>query len=239
MDIKENIDNIFKKVQLAAEKSGRKLEDITLIAVSKTVDWEKAKEAVEAGVNNLGENRVQEITNKYEQFDDLNLNDNVNWHMIGHLQKNKVKYIIDKVNLIHSVENLELANEINKRAAQHNLISNVLIELNIGEEESKFGISDENVIEFVKSLEQFENIKVLGLMTVAPYAENPEDIRWVFKKMKEIYNNISNINLRNTEMKYLSMGMTNDFEIAIEEGSNIVRIGTAIFGARDYTKKGY
>jgi len=239
VDIKENIDNIFKKVQLAAEKSGRKLEDITLIAVSKTVDWEKAKEAVEAGVNNLGENRVQEITNKYEQFDDLNLNDNVNWHMIGHLQKNKVKYIIDKVNLIHSVENLELANEINKRAAQHNLISNVLIELNIGEEESKFGISDENVIEFVKSLEQFENIKVLGLMTVAPYAENPEDIRWVFKKMKEIYNNISNINLRNTEMKYLSMGMTNDFEIAIEEGSNIVRIGTAIFGARDYTKKGY
>jgi hypothetical protein len=239
VDIKENIDNILKKVQFAAEKSGRKLEDITLIAVSKTVDWEKAKEAVEAGINNLGENRVQEITNKYEQFDNLNLNDNVNWHMIGHLQKNKVKYIIDKVNLIHSVENLELANEINKRAAQHNLISNVLIELNIGEEESKFGISDENVMEFVKSLEQFENIKVLGLMTVAPYAENPEDIRWVFKKMKEIYNNISNINLRNTEMKYLSMGMTNDFEIAIEEGSNIVRIGTAIFGARDYTKKGY
>lgn len=239
MDIKENIDNILKKVQFAAEKSGRKLEDITLIAVSKTVDWEKAKEAVEAGINNLGENRVQEITNKYEQFDNLNLNDNVNWHMIGHLQKNKVKYIIDKVNLIHSVENLELANEINKRAAQHNIISNVLIELNIGEEESKFGISDENVMEFVKNLEQFENIKVLGLMTVAPYAENPEDIRWVFKKMKEIYNSISNINLRNTEMKYLSMGMTNDFEIAIEEGSNIVRIGTAIFGARDYTKKGY
>ncbi|MDF2677756.1 MAG: alanine racemase domain protein [Bacillota bacterium] len=239
MDIKENIDNILEKIKVAAEKSGRKSEDIILIAVSKTVDWEKAKEAVEAGVNNLGENRVQEITNKYEQFDNLNLNSNVNWHMIGHLQKNKVKYIIDKVNLIHSVENLELANEINKRAAQHNLISNVLIELNIGEEESKFGISDENVIEFVKSLEQFEHIKVLGLMTVAPYAENPEDVRWVFKKMKEIYNNISNINLRNTEMKYLSMGMTNDFEIAIEEGSNIVRIGTAIFGARDYTKKGY
>jgi pyridoxal phosphate enzyme (YggS family) len=239
VDIKENIDNILEKIKVAAEKSGRKSEDIILIAVSKTVDWEKAKEAVEAGVNNLGENRVQEITNKYEQFDNLNLNSNVNWHMIGHLQKNKVKYIIDKVNLIHSVENLELANEINKRAAQHNLISNVLIELNIGEEESKFGISDENVIEFVKSLEQFEHIKVLGLMTVAPYAENPEDVRWVFKKMKEIYNNISNINLRNTEMKYLSMGMTNDFEIAIEEGSNIVRIGTAIFGARDYTKKGY
>jgi hypothetical protein len=149
-------------------------------------------------------------------------------------KKNKVKYIIDKAVLIHSVENLELANEINKRALQHNITANVLIELNIGEEESKFGIGEESVYEFVKLMEQFENIKILGLMTVAPFSENPEDIRWVFKKMKEIFNKISGMKLKNTEMKILSMGMTNDFEIAIEEGANMVRIGTAIFGARKY-----
>lgn len=239
MDIKDNIDSILKRVNAAAEKAGKNMDDITVIAVSKTVDWEKAKEAVNAGLSNLGENRVQELVNKYEQFENLGLNSKTNFHMIGHLQKNKVKYIIDKVKLIHSVESIELANEINKRAAQHNIVANVLVELNIGEEDSKFGIGEENAVEFVKSLEQFEHIKVLGLMTVAPFDENPENVRWVFKKMKEIYDNISNIALRNTDMKYLSMGMTNDFEIAIEEGSNIVRIGTAIFGARDYTKKGY
>jgi len=154
--------------------------------------------------------------------------------MIGHLQKNKVKYIIDKNILIHSVESLSLAEEINKRARNSNLTADVLIELNIGEEESKFGINEDNVYDFIRSMEQFENIRVLGLMTVAPFCENPEDVRWVFKTMKNIYSKISIMNLRNTEMKYLSMGMTNDFEIAIEEGSNIIRIGTAIFGARKY-----
>lgn len=233
MSIKENIDIILERVANAARRSGRSLEDITVIAVSKTVDAEKAREAVEGGLVNLGENRVQELVNKFEQLSDTN----VKWHLIGHLQKNKVKYIIDKTVLIHSVESIELANEINKRALQHNLIANVLIELNIGEEESKFGISEEGVYEFVKSMEQFDNIKVLGLMTVAPFDENPEDVRWVFKKMKEIYDKISGMKLKNTEMKYLSMGMTNDFEIAIEEGANIVRIGTAIFGARKYKEE--
>lgn len=230
MNIKENIDIIFKKVSAAAARSGRNPEDITVIAVSKTVDADRAREAAEGGLINLGENRVQELVSKYEQLSDID----VKWHLIGHLQKNKVKYIIDKAVLIHSVENLELANEINKRALQHDMTANVLIELNIGEEESKFGINGENVYEFVKSMEQFENIKVLGLMTVAPFSENPEDIRWVFKKMKEIFDKISGMKLKNTEMKFLSMGMTNDFEIAIEEGANIVRIGTAIFGARKY-----
>lgn len=230
MNIKENIDIILKKVSAAAARSGRNPEDITVIAVSKTVDADRAREAAEGGLINLGENRVQELVSKYEQLSDID----VKWHLIGHLQKNKVKYIIDKAVLIHSVENLELANEINKRALQHDMTANVLIELNIGEEESKFGINGENVYEFVKSMEQFENIKVLGLMTVAPFSENPEDIRWVFKKMKEIFDKISGMKLKNTEMKFLSMGMTNDFEIAIEEGANIVRIGTAIFGARKY-----
>lgn len=230
MSIKENIDSILEKTAAAAIRSGRNPEDITVIAVSKTVDADRAREAVEGGLINLGENRVQELVSKYEQLSDIE----VKWHLIGHLQKNKVKYIIDKTVLIHSVENLELANEINKRALQHNITANILIELNIGEEESKFGIGEENVYEFVKSMEQFENIKVLGLMTVAPFSENPEDVRWVFKKMKEIFDKISGMKLKNTEMKFLSMGMTNDFEIAIEEGANIVRIGTAVFGARKY-----
>lgn len=228
--IKDNIYTILEKTKQAAIRSGRNLEDITVIAVSKTVDSERAREAVEAGLVNLGENRVQELVKKYDELS----NTNVKWHLIGHLQKNKVKYIIDKTVLIHSLESLELAKEINKKAKQHDLISNVLIELNIGEEESKFGISEDVVYEFVKSLEQFENIKVLGLMTVAPFTENPEDVRWVFKKMKEIFDKISTMDLKNTQMKYLSMGMTNDFEIAIEEGSNIVRIGTAVFGKRIY-----
>jgi len=230
VSIKENIDIILEKTAAAAIRSGRNPEDITVIAVSKTVDADRAREAAEGGLINLGENRVQELVNKYEQLSDTD----VKWHLIGHLQKNKVKYIIDKAVLIHSVENLELANEINKRALQHNITANVLIELNIGEEESKFGIGGESVYEFVKLMEQFENIKILGLMTVAPFSENPEDIRWVFKKMKEIFNKISGMKLKNTEMKILSMGMTNDFEIAIEEGANMVRIGTAIFGARKY-----
>jgi len=233
VSIKENIEEILKRTAAAAVRSGRNPEDITVIAVSKTVDAERAREAVKGGLINLGENRVQELVSKYDQLSDID----VKWHLIGNLQKNKVKYIIDKATLIHSVENIELANEINKRAQKNNIISNVLIELNIGEEESKFGLNEENTYSFVKAMEQFENIKVLGLMTVAPFSENPEDIRWVFKKMKGIYDKISGMKLKNTEMKYLSMGMTNDFEIAIEEGANIVRIGTAVFGARKYKEE--
>ncbi|HHZ02834.1 MAG TPA: YggS family pyridoxal phosphate-dependent enzyme [Tissierellia bacterium] len=230
MSIKENVDIILKRIEESAKKSGRDFRDITVIAVSKTVDAQRAKEAVESGIINLGENRVQELVKKYEELKDTN----VKWHMIGHLQRNKVKYIIDKVEMIHSVESLSLAEEINKRAAQKNLLCKVLIELNIGGEESKFGISEDSIYEFLKSMEDFENIKVMGLMTVAPFSENPEDVRWVFRKMKNIFDEISGMNYKNTQMKYLSMGMTNDFEIAIEEGANIIRIGTAIFGAREY-----
>lgn len=233
MSIKENIDSILERTAAAARRSGRNPEDITVIAVSKTVDADRAKEAVLGGLINLGENRVQELVSKFEHLSDLD----IKWHLIGHLQKNKVKYIIDKAALIHSVESLELANEINKRALKSDLTANVLIELNIGEEESKFGIGEDSVYDFVKSMEQFENIRILGIMTVAPFSEDPESIRWVFKKMKEIYDKISGMTLKNTEMKYLSMGMTNDFEIAIEEGANIVRIGTAIFGARKYKEE--
>jgi pyridoxal phosphate enzyme (YggS family) len=233
LSIRENIDDIVKKIEAACKKVGRNPNDITLIAVSKTVESPKVREAVAAGVDNLGENRVQELVKKYEDLKDID----IKWHMIGHLQKNKVKYIIDKTVLIHSVESLSLAEEIDKRAKKAGIVANVLIELNIGEEKSKFGIKEENVYDFVKSMEEFENIKVSGLMTVAPFCENPEDVRWVFKKMKDIYDKISAMNLKNAEMKYLSMGMTNDFEIAIEEGSNMIRIGTAIFGARKYKEE--
>ncbi len=230
MSIKENIDGVLERVAAAARRSGRSPEDVKVIAVSKTVDAQRAREAVEGGLINLGENRVQELVSKYEQLSDID----VKWHLIGHLQRNKVKYIIDKVVLIHSLESLDLAKEINKRALQHNMTANVLIELNIGQEESKFGLDEDSVYDFVKSMEQFANIKVLGLMTVAPFSENPENVRCVFRKMKEIFDKISEMKLTNTEMKYLSMGMTNDFEIAIEEGANMVRIGTAIFGKRIY-----
>ncbi len=230
MSIRENIDHIMKRVEASCKKIGRDPNDITVLAVTKTVESDKAKKAFEVGINNLGENRIQELVKKYEELEGLD----VKWHMIGHLQKNKVKYIIDKNILIHSVESLGLAEEINKRAKKYNLTKDVLIELNIGEEENKFGIKEENVYDFLINMEQFENIRVLGLMTVAPFCDNPEDVRWVFKTMRNIYTKISTMNLKNTEMKYLSMGMTNDFEVAIEEGSNIIRIGTAIFGARKY-----
>ncbi len=230
MDIKYNIADILKNVEASANKVGKTLDDITVIAVTKTVDYKRANEAIEAGLNNLGENRVQEFMNKYEQMD----NSNINWHIIGHLQTNKVKYIINKVKLIHSLESLSLAEEINKRSKQNGVVTEVLIELNIGEEESKFGIKNNELIDFIKSVENLEYIKIVGLMTVAPYVENKEDVRWVFKEMKNLYDVVSNMSFKNVQMKYLSMGMTNDYDVAIEEGSNVIRIGTAIFGSRVY-----
>lgn len=230
MKISENIETIKMNVQRAAEKVNKTIDDITIIAVTKTVDSDRAIEAIDSGLYNLGENRVQEFNNKYSVIKDKD----VKWHIIGHLQTNKVKYVVGKVELIHSLESIPLAEEINKRAKQQGIIANVLIELNLGGEESKFGLDENSVFEFAKSIEQYDHIRVMGMMTVAPYDENPENIRWVFKKMKSIFDEMSNLNLINFEMKYLSMGMTNDYEIAIEEGSNMIRVGTAIFGSRNY-----
>lgn len=230
MSIKDNVNNILERVELAAKKVNKTLDDITVIAVSKTVDADKALEAVNSGLVNLGENRVQEFNNKFEKIN----NNNINWHIIGHLQKNKVKYIIGKVKLIHSLESVSLAEEINKRSIQNNIMTEVLVEMNIGQEESKFGLKEEELTNFLNSIKHLSNIKIVGLMTVAPYDEDKENVRWVFRKMKELYNVVSNSSYENVKMKYLSMGMTNDFDIAIEEGANIVRIGTAIFGKRNY-----
>lgn len=229
MNIEQNITDILKNIEVSAKKVNKSLEDITVIAVTKTVDSDRALQAFEAGLNNLGENRVQEFVKKYEIMKDYH----IDWHIIGHLQKNKVKYIIGKVKLIHSLESLSLAEEIDKRSKQHEIVTDVLVELNIAEEDSKFGINKDNLIDFIKSLEVFENIRIVGLMTVAPYTENKEEVRWVFREMKQLYDKVSNMIFKNVDIKFLSMGMTNDYDVAIEEGANIIRIGTAIFGSRN------
>lgn len=230
MSIKENLDLINEKIKAAAEKSGRKREDVLLLAVSKTVDVPRIKEAVNLGLVDLGENKPQEINWKYYEIK------NVKWHQIGHLQTNKVKYIIDKVCLIHSVDSLKLAEEISKRAKAKNITMDILVEINIAGEEAKSGVPLDEAEALAVEISKLDNIIVKGLMTVAPFVENPEDNREYFKQMRNLFVDIRDKNYNNIDMKYLSMGMTNDYEIAVEEGANIVRIGTGLFGARDYSK---
>lgn len=230
MSIKENLDLINEKITIAAEKSGRKREDVLLLAVSKTVDVPRIKEAVDLGLVDLGENKPQEINWKYFEIE------NVRWHQIGHLQTNKVKYIIDKVCLIHSVDSLKLAEEISKRAKAKDITMDVLVEINIAGEQAKSGVPLSEAEELAVEISKLDNIRVKGLMTVAPFVENPEDNREYFKQMKKLFVDIKEKNYNNIDMQYLSMGMTNDYEIAVEEGANIVRIGTGLFGARDYSK---
>lgn len=225
--IGDNIEVIRKRVAAAAVRSGRKPEDITIIAVTKTVDTDRITKAIDCGLTELGENRVQELCDKYNIIDKK-----CSWHLIGHLQTNKVKYIMDKVSLIHSLDRLELAREIQNRAQKLERIAEVLVQVNIAEEESKFGMCKEQVMEFIKTVSIFPNIRIKGLMTIAPLAENPEDIRWVFREAKKLLIDIKAENIDNISMDYLSMGMSGDFETAIEEGSNVVRVGTAIFGKR-------
>lgn len=226
--IGENYLSVKERVAAAAIKSGRKPEDIMLIAVSKTKPVEEIKQAVEAGAHILGENKVQEIMAKYDEIPD------VQWHLIGHLQTNKVKYIIDKVKMIHSVDSLKLAEEISKRAVKAGVTMDVLVEVNIGAEESKSGVAPEDAEKLCVEISKLYGIKVKGLMTVAPFVENPQETRVYFKKMNKLFVDIKSKNYDNIDMVYLSMGMTNDFQVAIEEGANIVRVGTAIFGARNY-----
>ena len=229
--ISENIENIRKNIDAACKRSGRDSKDVLLLAVSKTVDVDRIKIAVDCGLNSLGENRVQEIMEKYEP-----MGENVKWHLIGHLQTNKVKYIIDKVELIHSVESIKLAEEINKQAKKHNLVMDVLVEVNMADEESKFGVKPEETESFIRELALMDNIRVRGLMTVAPNVENGEENRVYFRNMKQLLVDINAKNINNINMDILSMGMTGDYETAVEEGATIVRVGTGIFGKRDYTK---
>jgi len=225
--IKSNIEEVRKRVEKAALKSGRNPGDIKIIGVTKTVDTDRIMKAIDAGIVDLGENRVQELLEKYDK-----INRECRWHLIGHLQTNKVKYIIDKVSLIHSVDRIELVQEIQKRAEKIGRIVDVLVQVNVAEEESKFGIRTSEALDFVKEVSRFENIKVRGLMTIAPLVENPETVRYVFRELRKLLIDIRQENIDNINMDFLSMGMSNDFEIAVEEGSNMIRVGTAIFGRR-------
>ncbi|MBR5467829.1 MAG: YggS family pyridoxal phosphate-dependent enzyme [Firmicutes bacterium] len=230
--IKENIDFVEEKIAAACERSGRKREEVLLLAVSKTIDVPRIKEAVECGLTSLGENKVQEIMDKYEP-----MGEGVKWHLIGHLQTNKVKYIIDKVDLIHSVDSLKLAEEINKRAATKNIVADILLEVNVAEEDSKFGIGTDECEDRVREISQLPNVRIRGLMTVAPFVEDAEENRPYFKQLKQLLVDINNKKIDNVNMDILSMGMTGDYEVAIEEGATIVRVGTGIFGARVYPDK--
>ncbi len=227
--IRENVAGIRERVARAAEKSGRRLEDINIIAVTKTVGLDRIERVLEEGILNLGENRVQELLEKYD-----NIKRECRWHLIGHLQTNKVKYIVDKVAMIHSLDRLELAEEIQNRAQKAGRSIDVLVQVNVSGEESKFGIDSGQTLELVKKLSLLKNIKVKGLMTIAPFDGNPENIRYVFRGLHKIFIDIQQENIDNIDMAYLSMGMSNDFETAIEEGANMVRIGTSIFGNRQY-----
>ncbi|MCT4606424.1 MAG: YggS family pyridoxal phosphate-dependent enzyme [Marinisporobacter sp.] len=228
--IEKNIEEVRKEIHETCSKIGRNSEEIQLIAVTKTVDYERINKAIGVGIQNIGENKVQEIIQKYDVVS------NVNFHMIGHLQTNKVKYIIDKVKLIHSVDRRSLAEEINKRAKKHEKIIDILVQVNVANEETKFGLASSEVFDFLEKIQSLQHIRVKGLMTIAPYAENPEEVRKYFKMLKEIFEEIKTKKFPRIEMKYLSMGMTNDFRVAIEEGANIIRVGTGIFGRRNYNQ---
>lgn len=229
--LKENLEAVEAEIQKACERSGRSRDEVTLIAVSKTKPIEMLQEAYNLGVRVFGENKVQELTEKEGV-----LPDDIHWHMIGHLQRNKIKYIIDKAELIHSVDSLRLAEAIDKEAAKHNIIANILIEVNVAKEESKFGLMPEEVDEFVEKVSSLSHIHVKGLMTIAPYVENPEENRPIFAHLRKLSVDIARKNAHNITMSVLSMGMTNDYQIAIEEGATMVRVGTGIFGERDYAQ---
>ncbi len=227
--IRENFIETQEKINKALTSAKRAEGDARLITVTKTVDTKRIKEAIDAGAKILGENRVQEILEKYDELSPI-----AEFHLIGHLQKNKVKYIIGKVSLIHSVESLDLVREIDKRAKQADLVQRILIEVNVSGEESKFGLRPDEVLDFVKSASEYENVKIEGLMTVAPFDADENELRDVFKGLRKLADTVRECNIKNVSMDELSMGMTNDFELAIEEGATMVRVGTGIFGERNY-----
>lgn len=227
--LQDQLAEVEKKIQAACRRAGRSREEVTLIAVSKTKPVETLQEAYDLGVRTFGENKVQELTDKYDV-----LPKDIHWHMIGHLQTNKVKYIVDKVDLIHSVDSIKLAETIEKEAAKRNCTVNILIEVNVAEEESKFGIKMDEVIPFIEKIAVFPHIRVRGLMTIAPFVENSEENRGIFANLHKLSVDITRKNIDNVNVNILSMGMTNDYEVAIEEGATMVRVGTGIFGVRNY-----
>ena len=227
--LKDNLASVQKNIEEACRVSGRNIDEVTLIAVSKTKPVEMLQEIYDAGVRTFGENKVQEMMDK-----EAIMPDDIQWHMIGHLQRNKVKYLMGKVALIHSVDSLRLAEEISTQSVKHNVETDILVEVNIAEEESKFGISKAETIQLVYDISKLPNIHIKGLMTIAPYVDDPEDNRKYFKEIKQLSVDIKNKNIDNVSMEILSMGMTGDYMVAIEEGATLVRVGTGIFGERNY-----
>ena len=227
--IKENLAKIESIIKQAAEQSPYH-QEVTLVAVSKTHPAEMIREAYDAGIRDFGENKVQELMTKVDV-----LPPDIRWHLIGHLQRNKVKYIIGRTYLIHSVDSLRLAEEIEKESAKQNVTTNILVQVNVSGEESKSGIDQEHAVDLIRTISLLPHLKVEGLMTIAPEADNPENVRVYFRMLKKLSLDIAALNIDNISMNFLSMGMSGDFVVAINEGANLVRIGTAIFGARDYS----
>ena len=229
-NIAENLKEVAKNMEAAAKGCKRCAQDVRLIAVTKTHGVDVINEAIDLGVTDIGENRVQEILEKYDQVKP------VRWHLIGHLQRNKVKYIIDKVHLIHSVDSFDLAKEIDRQAKKHGKVQDILLEVNVSGEESKFGLVPSDCAELCQRVSaELENVRIQGLMTVAPYTDDTELLRDVFQGLSALADEIRNKNIKNVCMKELSMGMTNDYPLAIECGATMVRVGSGIFGNRDYT----
>ena len=227
--VKENLKMVEENIRKACERSNRDPKEVTLIAVSKTKPVEMIREAIDYGMKDYGENKVQEMCDKISVIPEK-----LNWHLIGHLQRNKVKMVIDKACLIHSVDSIRLAKQISEEAVKKNITVQILLEVNVAEEESKYGFSTEETEVVLREIAAMPNILVRGLMTSAPYTENSEENRQFFRTLKQLCVDLKAKNIDNTSMDYLSMGMTGDFEVAIEEGATHVRVGTAIFGERDY-----
>ncbi len=230
--IKENIEAINRNKDEIAGKVGGRPGEVLLVAVTKTRMVDEINEAIDAGITDIGENKVQEIMDKFEAVKP------VRWHMIGHLQRNKVKYIIDKVSMIHSVDSFKLAEEIDRRAAQHGAGMDILVQVNAAREESKFGITTEETGKLIEDIvKHCPNIRIRGLMCIAPFEDNQEDVRVYFREVKALYDKYALLSHPKMDFKYLSMGMSHDYEAAILEGSNLIRVGTAIFGERNNNKQ--
>lgn len=225
-----NLSIVKSKIEEAAKRSGRDISEITLIAVSKTKPVEMISKVYECGIREFGENKVQELNAKSAV-----LPDDINWHMIGHLQRNKVKQVINKAVLIHSVDSIRLAEAISKEAVTKNITVSILLEVNVAGEDTKFGFSLEETPQVLQEIAAMPGLYVRGLMTSAPFVDNPEENRQYFKQLKDLCVDLKAKNIDNTSMDFLSMGMTNDYEVAIEEGATHVRVGTAIFGERYYS----
>ena len=228
--ITDNYKDVLLSVE-AKEETSKYNQSVTLIAVSKTKPMSDIEELYHIGVRDFGENKVQELCEKYE-----NLPKDIRWHLIGHLQTNKVKYIVDKVSLIHSVDSVHLANQIERECIKKDVEADILVQINVAGEDTKYGLKVEETISMVKEIAALPHVHIKGLMTIAPFVDNPEDNREVFKALKKLSVDINDKNIDNVCMDILSMGMSGDYEIAIEEGSTMVRVGTSIFGERNYNR---